>query len=209
MFRHILGAKMSESKYPSKADVLVEKMNRITKKFSEKIEDADDLLVSTSDIESEAEAQIEEIKNSYPSEFGTEFKTEFENNPEESEDKLTFNLQIIPEILNLENMVKDVKYIRETLHDTIETGKAMLKTVAGELSFEMNPEMLAAFAQLSGVLTENMKLFLQCYKDMSNILININKLVQSQKTAEPEKQIAESADIVTTAELIKSLSEIH
>lgn len=200
---------MSDSKYPSKADVLVEKMNRITKKFSEKIEDADDLLVSTSDIESEAEAQIEEIKNSYPSEFGTEFKTEFENNPEESEDKLTFNLQIIPEILNLENMVKDVKYIRETLHDTIETGKAMLKTVAGELSFEMNPEMLAAFAQLSGVLTENMKLFLQCYKDMSNILININKLVQSQKTAEPEKQIAESADIVTTAELIKSLSEIH
>lgn len=198
---------MSDSKYPSKADVLVEKMNRITKKFSEKIEDADDLLVSTSDIESEAEAQIEEIKNSYPSEFGT-VKTEFENNPEESEDKLTFNLQIIPEILNLENMVKDVKYIRETLHDTVETGKAMLKTVAGELSFEMNPEILAAFAQLSGVITENMKLYLQCYKDMSNILININKLVQSQKTAEPEKQIAESADIVTTAELIKSLSEI-
>lgn len=203
---------MSESKYPSKADVLVEKMNRITKKFSEKIEDADDLLVSTSDIESEAEAQIEEIKNSYPSEFGTEFKTEYENGLENdleaSKDQLSFNLQIIPEILNLENMVKDVKYIRETLHDTIETGKAMLKTVAGELSFEMNPEMLAAFAQLSGVLTENMKLFLQCYKDMSNILININKLVQSQKTAEPEKQIAESADIVTTAELIKSLSEI-
>ena len=60
-----------------------------------------------------------------------------------------------------------------------------------------------------------MKLYLQCYKDVSNILINISKLVQSQnKESKEDGKIVNNITIgdpkiQNTAELIKQLAKLN
>ena len=91
----------------------------------------------------------------------------------------------------------------------------LLKTISGEIEFEPNAELLASYSQLSATLTENMKLFLACDKDVSSILINISKLVKNKndKNDKDKKTTnitinTDSTEIKSTAELIKQLSQL-
>ena len=180
----------------SKSLDLTTRMNKISEKFAEKIQNAEELVVYGDELETEAEDVIAEVK-SLPSE----------------DKEYHFNVNLLPQILNLENMMSDVKFIRETLKENADLGRRLLKMMAQELEFEPDAELLASYSQLSTTITDNMKLFLQCYKDISNILLNISKLTKQDSpntvinnvTIENEK----NTKIQNTAELIKQLVQLR
>jgi len=177
-----------------RADKITDKLNKITEKFAEKLNNAEELIVVADDLSIDTGKVIQEIKDLPTSDAH-------------------FNLDLLPQILNLENMMQDVKYIRETLNENSEIGRRLLKIISAEIEFEPNAELLASYSQLSATLTENMRLFLACYKDISNILINISKLTQQQtpKNMQVNNIQINSEDtskIQSTAELIKQLSEL-
>lgn len=171
----------------SKAEKLAEKMNKITNAFRDKIDNADELLLNSSDLISEADEIV-----------GAEVETHNELTDPEN----------LANILNLQNMIQDVKYIRSTLQETSELGKKLLHSINTELEIEPNAELLGSYAQLNNCLTENMKLYLQCYRDMSQILLNISKArnmgpkTVTNITVESDNQ----KEIISTADLIKQLS---
>jgi hypothetical protein len=179
----------------SKADLIANKLNKISEKFAEKISNAQDLIVAGDDLVLDTNSVVNEI---------------------ESLPAYEFNLDLLPQILNLENMMSDVKYIRESLKENTDLAMKLLKTISGEIEFEPNAELLASYSQLSATLTENMKLFLACYKDVSSILINISKLVKNKndKNDKNDKKTTnitintDSTEIKSTAELIKQLSQL-
>ncbi len=168
-----------------KAEKIAKKINSITEAFSDKLKNADDLIVKSEDLISETDEVI----------LGTE----------------NYDVSDIPEILNLQNMVHDIKYIRETLKESSEAGKNLLKSMSAEIEMEPDARMLEAYAHVSSVVTENMKLFLQCYKDISSILLNLSKAQDKgpkQVTNITVEADSEDVKIQNTAELIKQLSEL-
>lgn len=185
-----------------KADLIAEKLNKITSSFSDQLDNASNLIVMGNELSSEATDVIQDIKALPVS--------------ESSDKTYTFNLDLLPQILNLETMVSDISYIRSTLKKNCDLGQRLLLTMSQELEFEPNAELLASYSELSKTITENMKLYLACYKDVSNILINISKLVQSQNKESKEEgkivnniTIGSDPKIQNTAELIKQLAKLN
>lgn len=173
---------MSEIK--TKSEKLAEKFNLITSKISESIGNADALMVDAEDISDEVNEIIEEI-------------------PQEE-----LNVPEVSEIINLQNLLEDFKYVRQTLKENTELGKNMLKAMGSELECEPNPKMLESYALLQGTLTDNLKLFLQSYKDISNVMMNISKIANKNPTTQNITNINIEAEQhpINTAELIKELS---
>src|SRR5574344_1886827 len=125
------------------ADRLVQRMNSITEAFKDKVDDADALLVQSEDIIDESSALVTaEIKKPSP------------------------NVNLA-EVLNLQNMIDDVKYIRETLTECSSTGKKLLKSMAQEIEIEPDARLLEGYSSLCNVINENMKLYLQCSRHKS------------------------------------------
>lgn len=170
----------------AKSEKLAEKFNLITSKISESIGNADSLMVEAEDISEEVDQVLEEI-------------------PKEALDTPE-----ISEIINLQNLLEDFKYVRQTLKENTELGKSMLKSMGTELECEPNPKMLESYALLQGTLTDNLKLFLQSYKDISNVMMNIAKITNSLPVAQNVTNInIEAEQPINTAELIKELSSSH
>lgn len=165
----------------TKNDILAEKFNAITAKITESIGSADDLMVNADEITGE----IEQTINDLPSEVSD-----------------------VSEIINLQGLLDDFRYVRQTLRENTEMGKTMLRTMGAELECEPNPKMLESYALLQGTLTDNLKLFVQSYKDISNVMINISKMANKTPTTQNITNINIEAETkpVNTAELIKQLS---
>ena len=175
-----------------KAESLTNRINSITSTFSEQLDNANALIIAGDELSTEANEIVQEVI-------------------EPQDKQYTFNLDLIPQILNLETMVSDIKYIRGTLQENCDLGKRLLKVMSDELTFEPNAELLASYSELSKTITENMKLYLACYKDVSTILINISKLTQQQQTKNVVNNnitIETQAKVQNTADLIKQLAEL-
>ena len=182
------------NKLSSKTTSITARMNKISESFAQKVRNAEDLIVCGEDLECEAEEVLAEVKSL----------------PTSDDKEYHFNINLLPQILNLENMMCDVKYIRETLKENADIGRRLLKMMAQELEFEPDAELLASYSALSSTITDNMKLFLQCYKDISNILLNISKLTKQDapNTVINNVTIESEKKVQSTAELIKQLSQL-
>lgn len=185
----------------NKADKLADRLNHITEHFAEKLQDAEDLIVCSNDLEKESSDFISNIStvNGSQSLPISEYK---------------FDTNLLPQILNLENMMDDVRYIRNTLKENTDLGRRLLKGISQELEFEPDAELLASYAQLSQTITENMRLFLACYKDISNVLLNISKLSKQDVNAGTVNvnnitigNDTSNETVQSTAELIKKLTQ--
>ena len=168
----------------TKGERLAKRFNEITAKIAESVQNADDLMVDADEITTNVDEIIEEL-------------------PEEQSEL------DVSEIINLKNLLEDFKYVRQTLKETTEHGKTMLKSMGNELECEPNPKMLESYALLQGTLTDNLKLFLQSYKDISNVMMNIAKITDKNPKTQniTNINIESESKIVNTAELIKELTK--
>ena len=92
------------------------------------------------------------------------------------------------EVVCIETMVSDFKYIRETLKETTDNGRRVLNAVTLDLLSEdeettgdKRSALITSFAELNRSVGDNMKLYMQSYKDISTVILNIDK-VQKTKT---------------------------
>jgi hypothetical protein len=172
--------------FKDKAESLAEKMN----KLSEKFELADEMTLTGSDIIEFVEEKTESIEL-----FSDDISA--------------------TEIINLQNMVDDFKYVRDTLKETTDNGRRVLNSVTLDLldsEDDKRATLILSFAELNKAVGDNMKLYMQSYKDISTVLLNIDKI---KKSAEKDniKTINNTVNVntiepISTVDLIKKLKSI-
>lgn len=177
-----------------KADSLAEKMNRLTEKFSEHIETAEELHVTGSDV-------IELVQ-------------------EKTKDVSLYkeDTYVASEIVNLNNMVEDFRYVRETLKENIENGRRVLNSVTLDLlgcDDDTRAQLVVAFAELNKAIADNTKIYISSYKNIADILLNLDKIKKKEKEVfEAEHGVQNvtnnltinAPDPISTVDLIKQLS---
>lgn len=185
--------------YSAKAQSLADKMNKLSQNFDlaeEMVIEADDIVgyvkektsaLETVDVDNETGLIAEEI--------------------------LTAS-----EIINLSILVEDFKYIREVLKETADNGRRVLNSVTLDLldsDDEKRASLIISFAELNRAVCDNMKLYIQSYKEISTVLLNLDKIKKNDKNSGDAKNIntvgtvnnvtINTSEQISTADLIKQL----
>ena len=189
--------------FKQKAKSVAEKMNKITEKFKNNLDTANEMVLTGNDVEEYVEENTKDI--------------ELYSEPDEP---------TIAQLVNLQNLLADFKYLRETLKENTDNGRKIINDLSVDilkngLSFYdpeggVNPaELVSAFAELNKALMENMKLYINSYKEISNIIMNLEKIksgglgkpnvsnsinISNVNTGEDSE-----SSVVNVAELIKQL----
>lgn len=184
--------------YKDKSDNLAEKMNKLTAKFQENLDNAEELELSGDDV--------------------IEYVQEKTSLYKENGDGKNIGL-IAEQIVNLDIMVADFRYVRETLKENIENGRRVMNSITIDLldaDEESRATLVMAFAQLNSAIASNSKIYLASYKQISDIIINLDKVMKKEKdirTAENddpnkvENHLHIHGQAMSTVELIKQLKE--
>lgn len=175
--------------YESKSKSLAEKMNKITEKFNL----SEELVTTGDDI-------IDLVKE----------KTEIIDL--DDADELSNTLIPYKEIVNLKNMVDDFQYIRKVLKETTNNGRRVLNSVTLDLlniDDDKRDQLIISFAELNKSVGDNMKLYMQSYKDISTVLLNIDKIKKDQNEND-DKNVTNNLTIntcekISTIDLIEQL----
>ena len=179
-----------------KAESLADKMNKITAKFGDTLDNAESLEMTGDD--------VFEIINE---------KTECAKLSEEEEDNGCGTTQIreLPEVINLDNLIRDFKYVRETLKENTDNGRKILNAVTlGILTADEDAQasLIVSFAELNKALAANAKLYINSYKEISSVIINLSKVQTATKEIEdPDNENIIEGQIVSTSDLLKQLNE--
>lgn len=168
----------------TKAESLADKMNALTDKFNL----SEEMVINGTELEVYIEEKTQDIILS-------------------EDDELT-----IADVVNLETMVQDFKYVRESLKETTDNGRRVLQSVTLDLlseDDESRASLITSFAELNRAVADNMKLYMQSYKDISTVILNLDKVKRAALVAQPNS-VTNNNLIVTeqknTADLIKELS---
>ena len=165
----------------NKADSLASKMNAISKKLSDNIDIADELEENGDNVLELVESKKMQIQNIIP----------------------------VNHIINLDNMVNDFSYVRETLKENTDNARRVLNAIALKLIEEEDEKQAAliiSFSELNKAVVYNMKLYISSYREISNILLNIDKIKKEQEK-NPDLQKSKKLISVSTTDLIKKLEE--
>ena len=167
----------------TKAESLADKMNALTDKFNL----SEEMITTGTELEVYIEEKTQDIILS-------------------EDDELT-----ITDVVNLETMVRDFKYVRESLKETTDNGRRVLQSVTLDLlseDDESRASLITSFAELNRAVADNMKLYMQSYKDISTVILNLDKVKRAAIITQPS--VTNNNLIVTeqknTADLIKELS---
>jgi hypothetical protein len=170
-----------------KSESLAKKMNQLTEKLVDNLDIADEMVLTGDDIVEFVDEKTQDIEL---------FETD----------------ELIPEVISLNNMVEDFKYVRETLKENTDNGRRVLNSVTYDLldsDDDKRASLIMSFAELNKAVADNMKLYISSYKEISNVLLNLDKIKKSKidqpKTVNNTLNITTEA--VSTVDLIKKLSE--
>jgi len=164
-----------------KAMLLSDRMNSITDKLTQNLDIAEELNVEGDEI-------VQMVQTA------------------ETNDTLAYTLNS-SEIINLKNMVHDFQYIRSTLKENADNGRRVLNAITLELlevDSKTNGNLVTSFAELNRAVADNMKLYITAYKDISSVLLNINKLKSQTLEETPSKTTKSNTSAMSTADVLKS-----
>lgn len=176
----------------NRADSLAEKMNKLTDTLMSNIQTAEELHITGTEV-------IESVE-------------------EKTEDTDLFSSDINPlELLNLENLLEDFKYIRDSLRETSDNARKILSLTAcqiqegsGDVGDDpVDPtDLINSYAILNKALTDNMKMYVQAYKEISNIILNIDKVKNSNavKNAEVKNNVNNTQININVQDELKPIS---
>lgn len=131
--------------------------------------------------------------------------------------KSTQNLPDTPnysDIMNLDCMIDDFQYIRETLKEITDNAKRVQNVITLKLLDEDDKKqanLIISFAELSKSITDAQKLYIQSYKEMSATLLNLTKLNPSDGFDDKDVKVQNNtinitnSEPVNTADLIKKI----
>jgi len=172
-----------------KAQSLSSKMDKITAKFSENLDVADELVMGGEDIIVTVESQTTEIAECVEAGIVEEITT--------------------AEIINLKNMVSDFTFVRETLKENTENARKVLNCVTLDLigsDDEKRASLIMSFAELNKAVADNMKLYITAYKEISTVLLNLEKIKGAAGPTTVNNTII-AGEALSTADIIKGLGD--
>lgn len=166
--------------YTSKAESLADKMNALTKHLSL----SDELECSGDELVSYVKDKTKEIQIN-------------EDTP-------------MTDLISLGIMVEDFQYVRTTLRETTDNARRVLTSLSMDLlgeDDESKANLIASFALLNKSIGDNMKLYMLSYKDISQVLLNLEKIRDPKKgqIGDTTNNTIIMAEPISTAELIKQL----
>lgn len=156
--------------FTDKANALAKKMNELTQKFdlsSEMVISGDDIIEDV-----KKKTDIIDLSSDKPKIIPT-IDVEIEQE---------FNTSLVLELVNLKAMVEDFQYIRETLKETTDNGRSVLNKVTIDLldsDEEGRASLILSFAELNAAVGKNMSLYMDSYKQISNVLVNLDKIIKN------------------------------
>ena len=156
--------------FTDKANALAKKMNELTQKFdlsSEMVISGDDIIEAV-----KKKTDIIDLSSDKPKIIPT-IDVEIEQE---------FNTSLVLELVNLKAMVEDFQYIRETLKETTDNGRSVLNKVTIDLldsDEEGRASLILSFAELNAAVGKNMSLYMDSYKQISNVLVNLDKIIKN------------------------------
>ena len=164
-----------------KSETLAKKMNELTKKFTDNLDTADEMVVTGTDVEEYVGNELQTVKILSPA-----------------------------EIINLENMVEDFKFVRETLKENAENGRRVLNKVTLDLLKQKDNKrqasLITSFAELNKAVADNMKLYVISYKEISKVLVNLDRISKDKPKTVNNSLTINQSEAVSTVDLIKELS---
>lgn len=186
--------------FTDKANSLAKKMNELTEKFNL----SEEMVLSGDDI-------IEDVKK----------KTDIIDLKSgtvpiiDSSPEVDFNSNLVLELVNLQAMVEDFQYIRETLKETTDNGRSVLNKVTIDLldsDEEGRASLILSFAELNSAVGKNMSLYMDSYKQISNVLVNLDKIIKNTKSSKQPASVVNNTQVnitstesVSTAELLNRM----
>lgn len=107
-------------------------------------------------------------------------------------------------IIDLKVLVQDYQNLRQIVLSNSANSKKLLESLLIEIfaNDSVDPEMIASYSQLLNTVNSSMKLLTSSYKEISNILMNIQKLNASQK---PKEIKVENVNILSSKEIVERL----
>ena len=162
--------------FTDKANALAKKMNELTQKFdlsSEMVISGDDIIEDV-----KKKTDIIDLSSDKPKIIPT---IDAEIEPE-------FNTALVLELVNLQAMVEDFQYIRETLKETTDNGRRVLNKVTLDLldsEDEQRAPLITSFAELNSAVGKNMQLYMDSYKNISVVLGNVDKIIKNSNIRTP------------------------
>lgn len=153
--------------FTDKANSLAKKMNELTEKFNL----SEEMIISGEDI-------IEDVKKKTDIIDLSSGKVKVIDAEIEQE----FNTALVLELVNLKAMVEDFEYIRETLKETTDNGRSVLNKVTIDLldsDEDGRAPLITSFAELNAAVGKNMSLYMDSYKQISNVLVNLDKIIKN------------------------------
>lgn len=164
------------------ADSLTDKLNKISAALADKIDTAQDITVKGDDVvkymENGGISGIAEHPDNYLDAF------------------------------NVQSLLQDFAFIRETLRDNANCGKALLSSLTTDISI-MEPDELAqlvnSFAELNRSITDNLKLYIHAYKELSNMVINLQRGNISHKSDGQEQNVVTNNIIMSTSDILNRI----
>lgn len=166
--------------YKDKADSLAAKMNAI----SEKLDLSEELLVEGDDIVQYVEDKTKQVD--------------------------LYNSESYADIMNLQVMTDDFKYVRDSLREVSDNARKVQNTITLNLldteDDGKRAGLIMSFAELSRAITDAQKLYVQSYKDMSTTLLNLDKIKKADKANEEDKgNVIETKKVISTTDLLSKL----
>jgi hypothetical protein len=175
--------------FKDKSQSLAEKMNRLTAKFAENIDTAEEMVLTGDDVYEMVEAKTQDVQLYEDTGF------------------------LAAEIINLTTMVEDFKYVRETLKENTDNGRRVLNSITLDLldsDDDKRAGLVMSFAELNTAIANNMKLYMLAYKEISNVLLNLDKIKKAEKADGPQTinntLNINSTETISTVDLIKRLT---
>lgn len=186
--------------FTDKANSLANKMNELTAKFNL----SEEMVISGEDIIEDVKKKTDIIDLS----SGKAKVIDAEIEPE-------FNSALVLELVNLQAMVEDFEYIRETLKETTDNGRRVLNKVTIDLldtEEDQRAALITSFAELNSAVGKNMSLYMDSYKQISNVLVNLDKIIKNTNSRTPTNSVVNntqvnitSAEQISTADLLNKL----
>ena len=188
--------------FTDKANALAKKMNELTQKFdlsSEMVISGDDIIEDV-----KKKTDIIDLSSDKPKIIPT-IDVEIEQE---------FNTSLVLELVNLKAMVEDFQYIRETLKETTDNGRSVLNKVTIDLldsDEDQRASLILSFAELNSAVGKNMSLYMDSYKQISNVLVNLDKIIKNVNKTKPANVVnntqvnISSTEQISTAELLNKM----
>lgn len=107
-------------------------------------------------------------------------------------------------IIDLKVLVQDYQNLRQIVLSNSANSKKLLESLLIEIfaNDSIDPEMIASYSQLLNTVNSSMKLLTSSYKEISNILMNIQKLNSTQR---PKEIKVENVNILSSKEIVERL----